>query len=311
MGKKVSIIVPNFNNAPYIKMCIDSLKRQSYDNFEIIIVDDGSSDSSLEICHAYESDKIRVFSKKNEGPALARNFGLGQCDKESEYVCFVDSDDTVDIHYIRELIAYASNNTLAICGIKTHSKYTRPEPQKELTQRTDTYINFWDNKHFLEHLKNGLINSSCNKCYSLKTIRENGLKFGSAYPEDTLFNLEYLKYCDKVCYIHDQLYNYIKRCDSVTSKPYKSLYTNYMQIQRNLLDMIKPENHSFVYEFVYPQYLGNSLKFIKNNDFTTPKQYCRNKLIKDAIKNHKSTTRGDFFIKYLFLFGCYKLLGKI
>ena len=93
---KISVIVPVYNIIPYLPRCVESLRTQTYENLEILLIDDGSTDETPALCDrlATEDERIRVFHKKNGGPSSARNFGLQQAG--GEYVGFVDSDDYVD-----------------------------------------------------------------------------------------------------------------------------------------------------------------------------------------------------------------------
>ena len=92
----ISVIVPVYNIIPYLPRCVESLRTQTYENLEILLIDDGSTDETPALCDrlATEDERIRVFHKKNGGPSSARNFGLQQAG--GEYVGFVDSDDCVD-----------------------------------------------------------------------------------------------------------------------------------------------------------------------------------------------------------------------
>ena len=92
----ISVIVPVYNIIPYLPRCVESLRTQTYENLEILLIDDGSTDETPALCDrlATEDERIRVFHKKNGGPSSARNFGLQQA--VGEYVGFVDSDDYVD-----------------------------------------------------------------------------------------------------------------------------------------------------------------------------------------------------------------------
>ena len=92
----ISVIVPVYNIIPYLPRCVESLRTQTYENLEILLIDDGSTDETPALCDRLEAEdeRIRVFHKKNGGPSSARNFGLQQAG--GEYVGFVDSDDYVD-----------------------------------------------------------------------------------------------------------------------------------------------------------------------------------------------------------------------
>lgn len=309
---KVSIVVPLYNNEAYIGRCIDSILHQNHKNFEIIIVDDGSTDGSLTLCRSFESETIRVFTKPNGGPASARNFGIQHCSSNSEYITFVDSDDTVEPNYLSSMLTQAAPDTMVICGINNYYDNNIANSLIEVKSGEKYIFNdIWSNRDFLRELRRGIINSSCNKCYSLETIRRYNILFGKAYPEDTRFNLAYLEHCDIVCLLSDNLYNYIHRLGSVTSKPAESIYTEYMKIQEYLQRKVPKEYYQDIMEFVYPQYLGTTLRFLQAGDCKTPKHYIRQKLVRDSVKAHKPTCKGDALMKYLLQLGWLNLLKCI
>lgn len=94
MKLKVSIIVPVFNAAPYLHRCLDSIVHQIYDNFEVFLIDDGSTDSSEMICDAYSNDsRFHIFHQSNQGQSAARNFALKRV--TGKYILFVDADDYI------------------------------------------------------------------------------------------------------------------------------------------------------------------------------------------------------------------------
>ena len=99
MNPLISVIVPVYNNADHLKDCIQSLKAQSYDNLELIFVNDGSTDNSAEILQKEES--IRLINKENGGAASARNRGIDEA--SGEYITFVDADDYISPDYVKKL----------------------------------------------------------------------------------------------------------------------------------------------------------------------------------------------------------------
>ena len=111
---KVSVILPIFNGEKYISKCLDSLLAQNFEDFEIIIVDDGSTDNTLSICQSYrkESYKVRLFTQENQGVSVARNFGLKN--SRGEYVIFVDVDDFVAADYLSSLVKVAEETAADI-----------------------------------------------------------------------------------------------------------------------------------------------------------------------------------------------------
>lgn len=104
MEALVSIIVPIYNKEKYLKECLKSIETQSYSNIEILLIDDGSTDSSLLICeeHKKADQRIKIFTKANGGVSETRNYGL--CKANGEYIAFVDPDDYIDIRYIEMLV---------------------------------------------------------------------------------------------------------------------------------------------------------------------------------------------------------------
>lgn len=110
----VSIIVPIYNSGKYLRRCLESLKFQTYSNIEVLLIDDGSVDSSKEICEEYVNkyDFIKYFYKENSGVSSARNFGLSK--STGNYISFVDSDDWVEPTYIETLLNAAVRNQCEI-----------------------------------------------------------------------------------------------------------------------------------------------------------------------------------------------------
>ena len=100
--KKVSIIIPLYNNEKYIKECIESLISQTYENIEIIIVDDGSTDKSVEVCEKFKDERIRLIKQINFGAPSARNEGIKQ--SSGDFIMFLDSDDYLYDKYTLEKI---------------------------------------------------------------------------------------------------------------------------------------------------------------------------------------------------------------
>jgi glycosyltransferase involved in cell wall biosynthesis len=104
----VSIVVPVYNTAEYLPACLDSILAQSFTDFELILVDDGSTDDSLRICEAYafRDARIRVFHQQNAGVSAARNFGVEQA--QGDWLCYVDSDDVVLPAYLQDMLEAAA-----------------------------------------------------------------------------------------------------------------------------------------------------------------------------------------------------------
>ena len=174
MKSLISVIIPVYNVESYLKRCIDSILNQTYKNLEIIIVDDGSTDASGQICDEYEKadSRIKVLHKENGGQGSARNMALDMC--TGEYIAFVDSDDYIlDNMYETMLGALlATSADIALCGIKSDNgvrvKDSQTPPKMHVYQDAQELL--------LDYLTTGYIfTGPVNKLYK-KEIFE-GIRF--------------------------------------------------------------------------------------------------------------------------------------
>ena len=235
---KVSIIVPVYNAEKYLERCVNSLRNQTLKDVEIILVDDSSTDSSLEICNqmAKEDLRIKVIHKVNEGAGFARNAALGIAN--GEYIGFVDSDDFVELNMFETLydkaVLYSSD--LVLSGVLFVDGNMFSE-KGECIRKTyfDKDVHF-DTKETLEKLRMGIIGSLpedaddskygmsiWKNLFKLEIIKNNNIVFKSEreiYSEDALFMIDYISCISKATGINEAFYNYCRNEDSI-SKSYK------------------------------------------------------------------------------------------
>jgi glycosyltransferase involved in cell wall biosynthesis len=230
---KISIIVPAYNSEKTLKRCIDSIINQTYSNIEIIIVNDGSTDNTKEICDQYAQNdlRIKVIHKNNGGVSSARNEGIKNA--SGEFIQFIDSDDYIDVNMCERLVKVIKehNSDLVVCGYKTilgDSISFEPCINKRVDEIADL------SGYFSELYKKHLFNSPWNKLYKREKINfyyDENLSLG----EDLLFNLEYLKRSKKISFIEDCLYNYvIGSKNSLTAKYNENLF----DISLNIYDSV-------------------------------------------------------------------------
>lgn len=207
----VSIIVPVYNAQKTLKRCVDSLTSQSYDKLEIILVNDGSKDDSLQLCHelAEQDSRIRVIDKPNGGVSSARNAGLDAA--QGEFVMFCDSDDWVEPEWCECMLVNYKDGDLPICDI---SREDFPE-LISVTIDMDTA----ERKHIFRFPM--LMCALFNKIYSRNIIENNNLHFSEQLRlgEDFSFVLSYLC-CIQGClrFVRKKLYNYDVSTDGSLSK---------------------------------------------------------------------------------------------
>ena len=203
MNSKVSIIVPVFNSAKWLNKCIDSIIEQTYNNIEIILIDDGSTDNSSEICDEYaEMDsRIRVIHKKNEGVSIARNTGIDA--STGEYIKFVDSDDWIEKDCCETLvnIIEKENVDLVICGLNVFQDNKLLRTPHLDNRKIDIKIGFTEYKYISK-----VFASPCNKLYKKEKILSK-FKEDQSSGEDLMFNLNYLREISKVFTTEHCLYN--------------------------------------------------------------------------------------------------------
>lgn len=192
---KISIIVPVYKVEKYLSRCVDSILLQTFTDFELILVDDGSIDESGNICDAYlEKDKrVKVIHKKNGGVSSARNAGLDLA--VGKYIMFCDSDDYVDPRWCEEMFTMmeSQNIEMCFCGYYLFDNQSNVVMEERLfskrkkieMHRTD----IWD-----VYMK-GFLNMPWNKIYRKSIIIDNNIRFDETinYNEDLLFVLDYLR----------------------------------------------------------------------------------------------------------------------
>ena len=180
MNDLISIIIPVYNSSAYLDECIGSVLMQTYKNIEVILVNDGSVDDSLEKCrkHAANDPRIRLINKDNGGVSSARNAGIRA--SSGRYIAFVDSDDTISPDFCSKMLEAASNAAsspyLIICGYDFINesagaiKHFIPA-QKNILNRKDldnNYLQLFNDRHFL---------SVWGKLFSAEIIKGNGIYF--------------------------------------------------------------------------------------------------------------------------------------
>ena len=198
----ISIVIPVFNAEKTLSQCVDSVLRQSYTDWELILVDDGSKDSSWKLCKGFEKNdkRVKAFHKENGGPASARNVGLKNA--KGEYILFVDSDDAIAQDSLRKLVLALEkhNADCIVFGIKQLSGLTwAPAESRFHCSQAD----FKD--QFYQYLNQELLSPVVNKLFKKSLIR-SGFPEDMDYGEDLVFSLQYLRNCSSVEFIPDLLY---------------------------------------------------------------------------------------------------------
>ncbi len=224
MSPKVSVVVPVYNVEGYLERCVESLRKQSLREIEIILVDDGSTDGSGGLCDRYgkEDGRIKVIHKKNEGQGIARNCGLDIA--TGKYVAFVDSDDYMELDAYEKITDFMDRENAQLCAFG----YVKQDEKGSVFYRSGiTKECFAGNKvgtryagHFFgdEPGHNELSGiSSCMTVFLKEIIDKHGIRFPSerkVASEDTVFNLDFCLHIEKALTMPEEFYHYCQKADS-------------------------------------------------------------------------------------------------
>lgn len=224
----ITIVVPVYNVEKYLCRCVDSILNQTYKEFEIILVDDGSTDSSGEICDSYseKSEKIRVIHKKNSGPSIARNTGIETA--VGNYITYIDSDDVVHPDYLKELYELLVRNDaeLSCCNFSFFSD--EKEPDFELDKTYQEFV--LSGVDAMEGMLYGRFHGTSACAILMKTEMAKANKFPpKKYHEDDLISFKYFYSASKVAVTYEPMYFYFQRPGSI-------MHCKYGQIAIDELD---------------------------------------------------------------------------
>ena len=231
---QISVIIPVYNAEDFIGQCVQSVLNQSFSDFELLLINDGSKDGSGAICDSYElkDSRVKVFHKENGGVSTARNLGLENA--TGDWVVFVDSDDTLKRDFLKEILrpTIANNKVgLVIQGIEQFKGENRSflDPGAGLV-KADEAIEIFET-HNLNDM--GYVAA---KLYSNGIIKKNNLSFkiGLSNAEDLSFLLNYVPKAGMICFEQLYNYNYIVRENSLsTSKKHYSMFYNRYNTNKN------------------------------------------------------------------------------
>lgn len=199
-----SIIIPIFNAEQYLKTCINSIISQTYTHFELLLIDDGSTDSSYDICKEYESKdkRIKVYRKNNGGVSTARNLGIDKA--KGEWIAFIDSDDYVNKDFLYNYKLVIDKKAELVCtgyvGYYSNNKIIKVKSNNSDNKSEIIYYQF----------KYRLLGFLWCKCFKRQIIIENGIRFNEKFKlmEDLEFIYNFLSHCTYIKSVNTCSYNY-------------------------------------------------------------------------------------------------------
>ncbi|MDT2833548.1 glycosyltransferase [Vagococcus carniphilus] len=293
----ISVILPTFNSERTLDRTIKSILAQTYKEFELIIIDDGSTDDTLFLVSKYRDKRIKYFFQKNSGQGIARNKGIKKAN--GKYIIFIDADDKIEVDFFEVLQKNieCSNSDLVECN------YTIFDGREEKVTIYDEYFSSKQKELTISYyLEKGIKNANStypvwNKIYKLEIIKTNNLFFENlSYNEDYLFNFEYLLCTNKVVGINYYGYFYYRDGVSTTKSSLKNSDISLVLNSKKVVEIAKEKNLSenlilLAQTRYYHSYYSLFIKAFRYGDGTKDKKMIldikkkMNKGIKVIIKS--------------------------
>jgi len=249
---KISVIVPVYNMEKYLNRCVDSILLQSFSDFEVILVDDGSKDTSGDICDSYalSDSRIRVIHKENGGVSAARNAALNIA--SGEYITFCDSDDYVETDWLKQLYDNVVNDNFVDV---VSMNFNVVGEENDILTKPSEYLQFkkyFDSEHdVIKYLISDILCgragwSVCIRIFKKSILNKYNIRFCEScnnYAEDMIFVLEYTLKAKGVQVLNYRGYNYFQRSNSMMHKSENVIRLN---------DLNECSNHfgNFVFKYI-------------------------------------------------------------
>lgn len=291
MNKLISIIIPVYNAEKFLNKCLDSILAQTYNNLEIILVNDGSSDKSGDICREYaeKDDRIKVIHKENGGQSIARNCALDIC--RGDYIGFVDADDWISSDMYETLCTNLEqcNADISICQCKKVNK-REDVPLKNNTgfiqlNREETFEYFYKRRIFECHM--------WNKLYRRNLFDDIRFPEGKIYEdEDAMYKL--LWKINSVAYTDKECYYYYEHELSTVHKKFNDAQLNKLDVYQNAI-MFFEKNMPEIVQYVKYRWLDGYIAFVRD---AARSNEVSEKLIKEYDRA-KEYAKGYVFAEYI------------
>ncbi|MGN0316878.1 MAG: glycosyltransferase family 2 protein [Lachnospira sp.] len=306
----VSVIVPIYNAEDTLDYCVKSILSQTFEDYELILIDDGSTDNSGNKCDDYqnENDRVRVFHKKNGGVSSARNFGIEQA--VGDYIMFVDSDDYIEKRYLEYLVNFKNQNKQIDniwCHFKTVSNHNQFVDSEISSKEGYEMASI---KEIMDLHERWLDAAPYCKLFDRSIIIDNGITFPTdlSLGEDLIFNFNYLdKTNGKIAILNNTLYYYYIGDElSLSNRYYPDMFSIYKRLNKIMYDYLikwdcpqsqitKLFNASF---YKYEEVLRNT--FNDKNMETTNKKYRYNNSVIKSSEFQNAYNNGDFRLNLLY-----------
>lgn len=314
----ISIIVPMYNVENTIEKCVKSILEQTYENIEIILVNDGSTDNTLKVCQKYQDNsKVIIINKQNEGVSEARNCGIEKAN--GKYIVFIDADDYIEKNMVKELYENLGENDLVICGkniIKNNSLIQDPIIVKKNTFSKEEWLTLYKAK---------ILNPPYCKLYLKEIIDNFNIRFPKeiSVGEDLIFNLNYIKHINNnVRIVNKNLYNYVLG-NGLSRKYTKNMLTMKKGLVKTMAEVnsflgieetieITKISWDFIWSSITNEFAQKNTSYLKKYISAYKKIHTRE--FQEQLKNFKEkkiVTKFDYLFIQTYLFFIYMIKKKI
>lgn len=278
----ISVIIPVYNCEKYLETCIDSVINQTYKDLQIILIDDGSTDQSSNICDKYAKtdSRIEVYHTKNQGVSAARNYGLSKV--YGEYISFIDADDFLEITMYDTIIKNFDNKTeIIICNfsiIKENLKNNSNDIPNITLQKNACIKELLLNRY--------LIGALWNKVFRYNIIKDIRFNEKFAIGEDLLFQYNLIKNIESAKFISERLYNYRVSQNNATNKSSYEKWLQFIDVTKIILEDIK-NNYIELLEYGIIKYINSNIFILNKITINSYKDMDNVRVILDNIKENK------------------------
>ena len=272
---EISVIMPCYNTEQYVEETLKSVLNQSFKDYDIICLNDGSTDGTLEILKRYQQSypNIRVISSENHGVAYQRNTGV-QC-AQGKYIYYMDSDDLLKENCLETLYQYAEADNLDVVYFEADSFYETKEIEEAFPQfltlyhRHKEYDGIYDGRNLYIQMENaGDVKMSVGLQFTRRQfLLDKNIKFGmERYFEDNLYTVQVMIKADKARCVRDNLYLRRVRANSImTTSENKMRFESYLEVVRGLMQILEEEKQDFVLqEAIYKRIRGTFINVYKD-----------------------------------------------
>lgn len=302
----ISVVIPCYNVAPFLRRCIDSVLNNTYRNLEVICINDGSTDETLEILNSYTDERMVVISQENKGLSPSRNVGIEKA--QGEFVCFIDSDDWVHKRFFEHLIDVQRKTQADIVVCKYLSTYEFCE-DKEISE-----VNYTTGSFFKSYDGSMVYDAAWNKLYKKEIVED--ARFVSVFAEDQLFNSSlFIKHKNALCATVDAvMYYYFQRPGSLMHVFHEdrmlALAKGYLEASDKAVDDAEVYNYLVTRGFKLG--LSTRYKTMFRDNLKEYRKSC-NVFLKEAMNKMTGLPLStkilySLFVKFPFLYRRYRIM---